>query len=82
MIPAPQTAKRLFKAMPDRTRKAIVNQIINVQGLKMERSKEHKQSDRETYGQPNRGERNFLPLLFEHSVKQHISKTIQYFIKH
>lgn len=72
MIPAPQTAKRLFKAMPDQTRKAIIDQIVNVQGLKCPRSKEHKLSDRETYGQRNEGERNFLPLLFEHSVRQHL----------
>lgn len=66
------TAKRIFKGMPDHTRKAIINQVINVQGLKSPMSKLGKQAAIECYGSRNEGERNFLPLLFQTSVRQHL----------
>ena len=57
--------------MPDETRKAIINQIVNVQGLRSPRTKAMKDHDKiRGTNQPFRGEQNFKPLLFEHLVKQ------------
>lgn len=64
------TAKRIFQGLPDQTRKSIINQIVNVQGLKSPRTKEFKQRDQEFFGRVKTG--NFLPALFEVSVKQHL----------
>jgi hypothetical protein len=70
MIPTINAAKRIFKSMPDQTRKAIINECINVRGMKSPMTKFGRQCAVEEYGRPNTGERNFLPLLFEHSVKE------------
>lgn len=67
-----KTAYRIFKNMPLETRKAILNQVINTQGMKGERPKWVKDCDADRYGTPRKGDQNFLPLLFETSVKQHL----------
>ena len=67
------TNQRIFKGLPDHTRKAIINQIITAQSHKSPRTKEMKDYDKVRYPQPLRGEQNFKPVLFDHCVKQHLT---------
>ncbi len=73
MIPTSITAKNIFKGMSAEKKKAILNEIINVQGIKSPRTKADKDYDKvRGTNSPRRGEQNFKPLLFEHCVRLYI----------
>lgn len=67
-------AKKIFQNMPPQEKRRVLNEIINVQGLKSPMTKQGKIEARRNYGSPNRGERNLLPLLFHQSVIQNYGK--------
>ena len=61
-----------FMSLPANERKSIIDQIINVNGLKAPRLKSWKAMDRQNYGKPNAGQRTFQVSLFEVVASKHI----------